>query len=118
MEKIIPVSLVKREMKKNHYTAADLGRRLNLSASTIMTMLNSPTMQVQRLVDLSDFLQYNFFREIAEMLPYANPVILNAEKETQIKSLEEQNQALTERNKELEMEVKVLRETIRNITLR
>lgn len=109
MEKINPNILVGREMKKRHVTAAAVARKLNLNPSSVKTMLHSDTMQVQRLLDMSNMLQYNFFREIAAQLLFTEPVV---EKEM---PADNSTIALNDRIKELEMEVKILRQTLKEV---
>ena len=109
MEKINPTILVSREMQKRYITAAAVARKLNLNPSSVKTMLHSDTMQVQRLLDMSNLLQYNFFREIAALLHFTEPVI---EKETPDV---DPTIALNERIKELEIEVKILRQTLKEV---
>jgi hypothetical protein len=58
---------------------------------------------------MSAVCNYNFFREVAELLPYQEPVALN------IDSVANITNAQNERIKELEMEVRILRQTIKDI---
>ena len=95
--------------QKGVVTAAAVARKLNLNPSSVKTMLHSDTMQVQRLLDMSNLLQYNFFREIAALLHFTEPVI---EKETPDV---DPTIALNERIKELEIEVKILRQTLKEV---
>jgi len=106
MEETHVLNMVKRELKKNHISPAELARQLNSNPSSIHGMLNRPTIQVQKLIKLSEILGYNFFREIAEQLPYEYP---KAEAE---ETVEKQ---LKERIKELEIEANTLRRTIKEI---
>ncbi|MDP4271837.1 MAG: hypothetical protein Q8909_17205 [Bacteroidota bacterium] len=104
MEKINPSKLINREMTQRRISKSELARMLHMKPSSIHFMLDSEFMQVQRLLDLSNVLQYNFFREIADQLPHAEPATVNpatAEIAT-----------LNEHIKELEMEVRILRETL------
>jgi hypothetical protein len=110
MEKINVVSIVKRELKNRHISHSDVARKLNTNPSTIQGMLGRPTLQVNRLFDLSMVCNYNFFREIAELLPYEEPVAKHLQSVTNVTNV------LNERNRELEMEVKILRQTIRDIS--
>jgi hypothetical protein len=74
-------------------------------------MLKRSTLQVQRLAELSEFLQYNFFREIAAKLPYTEPDYSVAEDRTEVENLQT-------RIKELEMEVNILRQTLKDLVSR
>lgn len=99
------VGMVKREMKKQRYTPTDMARSLHLSTSTIQSLLNRRQLHVARLLQFSQALNYNFFKAIAWKLPYAEP----ANEENTIIA-EQQN-----RIKELEMEVTILRQTLKDL---
>lgn len=113
MEKIQLKQMILRELNRKHLTGADIARKLNFNPSSVHGMLTRPTLQVQRLADLSEILQYNFFREIAETLPFADPV---SSQNTEVVDIE--TPALKERIKELEIEVKILRQTIKDLASR
>nr|WP_321485040.1 hypothetical protein [uncultured Draconibacterium sp.] len=71
MEKISVLPIVKRVIKSRNVNGADIARALNMHPTSVNGMLHRPTLQVQKLADLSDFLQYNFFRELATKFPGA-----------------------------------------------
>lgn len=102
------VSMVKREMKKRRYTPTDIANALRLSTSTVQGLLNRDRLHVSRLLQFSEALEYNFFKEIAWKLPYAEP----ATEENKLIG-EQQN-----RIKELEMEVHILRQTLKDLIAR
>lgn len=104
MEPVNVQSMVRREMSRARISMADLSRQLHVSPSTVLGMFNRSTMQVQKLVELSAIFNYNFFREIANTLPYAGPAAEASEKD-----------ALNERIKALEMEVGILRQTLKDV---
>ena len=107
MNKIDINKMIKREMRNNFLNATDLSRKLGVDSTTVLSMLKRPTLQVERLIDLSRVLNYNFFQEIAEQLPYKQPLIDNKEQEV--------HERLNDRIKELEMEVKILRNTLKDL---
>ena len=109
MNKIDVVSMVNRELENRHINHSDVARKLGVNRSSIQGMLTRPTFQVQRLVDLSEVCNYNFFREVADMLPYEEPVA------TRIQSVADTVNGMNEHIKELEMEVKILRQTLKDI---
>lgn len=83
---------------------------MNKPYATIVGTLGRPTLQVKRLIELSEVLQYNFFRRIAEMLPYENPII------KQDSSFVDQEIAtLKEKLKVLEIENTILKETLKTL---
>nr|WP_319511671.1 hypothetical protein [uncultured Draconibacterium sp.] len=108
MEKNFVLPIVKKVMKSRNITGADIARAFNLHPTSVNGMLHRPTMQVQKLADLSDLLQYNFFRELATKFPYAEPDCVDQE-------LVEENNKLQNRVRELELEVNILRQTIRDL---
>ncbi|WP_163717356.1 hypothetical protein [Mangrovibacterium lignilyticum] len=73
MEHLPVIQMVKREAEKRRMTTRDLAKPLGLSYSAARTLFDRSTMQVQRLAELSDLFQYNFFRELAQALPYPEP---------------------------------------------
>jgi len=111
MEQLPILSMIKREMARKHINATDLSRGLKMNHSSVVGMLKRPTLQVQRLAELSEFLNYNFFREIAAKLPYPEPDYLIAKERTEA-------EALQIRVKELELEVSILRQTLKDLVSR
>ena len=108
MEQLNIQAMIHREMQRKHLTSADIARKLNLNPSTVHGMLSRRTMQVQKLAVLSEMLQFNFFREIAELLPFNEPIVAKEEPNN--------NEAeLRERIKMLEMEVSILRQTLKDL---
>jgi transcriptional regulator with XRE-family HTH domain len=109
MEKIEVLGIVKRELKNKHVSPAELARQLNTNPSSVHGMLNRSTIQVQKLIKLSGILEYNFFREIALKLPYHEPEIIKPDDE---------EKALKERIRELEIESTTLRRTLKDLIRR
>ncbi|MFA5328965.1 MAG: hypothetical protein WC384_14325 [Prolixibacteraceae bacterium] len=102
MEQLAIISMVRREMDRKNISGAELARALKVNPSSVMGMFSRSTLQVQRLAEISEFLRYNFFREIALKLPFAEPDNTEAA-------------GLQNRVKELEFEVSILRQTIRDL---
>ncbi len=111
MEQLAILPMIKREMERKHINATDLSRGMKINHSSAVGMLKRPTLQVQRLAELSEFLQYNFFREIAAKLPYTEPDYSVAEDRAEVENLQA-------RIKELEMEVNILRQTLKDLVSR
>jgi hypothetical protein len=108
----LPVlAMVKREMQRKRITVSELSRALKINTSSASGMLKRPTFQVQRLVELSELMNYNFFREIAAQLPYTEPVYVNESKQSEVEELKS-------RLKELEMENTILRKTLKDLVSR
>ena len=111
MRKIDVRPMIWREMEKKHVTGADIARKLQLNPASIRGSLNRPTMQVNKLAELSDFFQYNFFREIAASIPYSNPDYSVKNDRTEIEALQTQV-------KDLEMQVKTLMLVIKDLKVK
>ena len=108
----LPVlAMVKRELQRKRVTVSELSRAMKINTSSASGMLKSPTFQVQRLAELSEFLNYNFFRELAAKLPYPEPVFAEESKQSEVAELKI-------RIKELEMEVGILRKTLKDLVSR
>jgi hypothetical protein len=107
-----PIEMIRREMIRSHVTPTELARQLKVNPSSILGMFKRSTLQVNKLIKLSAIFQYNFFREIAGTLPYKEPVNETMIDENTIKA------PLLERIKALEMEVGILRQTLKDITSR
>ncbi|HEY4788521.1 MAG TPA: hypothetical protein VIH57_20865 [Bacteroidales bacterium] len=112
MEQIEVISMVRREMQRNHYSSAEMARKLNVQPTSIQGMFSRRTIQVHKLLKLSEIFQYNFFREIAASLPYSEPNYEVKVDEEAIKL------PLQERIKELEIEVNILRQTLKDVVSR
>jgi len=108
METLPVLSMVRRELQRKKVSVSELSRALKINSSSASGMLKSPTFQVQRLAELSELLNYNFFRELAGKLPYAEPVFATESKQSEVAELKN-------RVKELEMEVGILRQTLKDL---
>ncbi|MBL7972067.1 MAG: hypothetical protein JNL03_11180 [Prolixibacteraceae bacterium] len=103
--------MLKREMERKRISSAELTHRLKVSHSTVSGMLERPTMQVHRLVELSELFEYNFFREIAQKFPLAEPDYTSTESKAEVA-------ALQSRVRDLELEIGILRQTIKDMASR
>ncbi len=103
--------MIGREMKRKHITITELSRRMKLHQSTVSGMLNRSSIKVKKLAELCKVLEYNFFREIAEKLPYEEPVYDSVNKERELELLG-QIKKLEEENKILNIKVNVLEDVI------
>ena len=102
MEKLPVMQLINREMKRKKLNPANISKSLGLSYTAAHRMFLRPTIQVQRLAELSELLGYNFFRELAEKLPCDEPEVVG----------HPEINALKERIKELEIENRTLKEMV------
>jgi len=115
--------MVLREMENRHVRPSDLAHKLSRSNSAMGNMLKKESVQVQRLVELSELFQYNFFTEIAAELSLATPDYIKlCEKAGNPIVVESKDSAevveLRERVKALEIEVTVLRQTLKDVIAR
>ena len=108
MEQLEILLMIRYQMRQKHISASDMARKLGLNPSTVHGMLNRSTLQVKKLAELSELFQYNFFKEIASRLPYSDPEPLKEETNNS-------ETAFKERIKALEMEVNILRQTLKDL---
>ena len=111
MEKLEITSMIQREMERKRFSGADLVRALKINHSSVSGMLKRRTLQVHRLVELSEFFNYNFFREIAQKLPFAEPDYTTAAYKDEVAGLQN-------RVRDLELEISILRQTIKDLVSR
>lgn len=111
MKQLEILPMIRREMESRHLSGADLSRVLQINHSSVSGMLQRSTIQVQRLAELSEFFSYNFFREIAQKLPYAEPDYTEINHITEVATLQS-------RVRDLELEVSILRQTIKDLVSR
>lgn len=105
MEQVDVMQMVRREMNRKNISGAAISRAIKVNPTSVTGMLQRPTIQVQKLAELCEFFNYNFFREIAQKLPFAEPENTEATR-------------LQNRIKELELEVTILRQTIKDLASR
>ena len=108
MEQLATLEMIKRELQRKRITATELTHGLKLSHSAVVGMLQRPTIQVQRLAEISEFLNYNFFREIANKLRCTEPNNSLDTDQTEVNGLKS-------RVRDLELEVSILRQTIKDL---
>ncbi|WP_157624422.1 helix-turn-helix domain-containing protein [Sunxiuqinia dokdonensis] len=113
MERIAIMPRIKSIMKERKISVAELARGLNMHPASAAGMMKRETLQVQKLAELSVFFQYNFFREIAATLPFSEPDFSADNRE--VLDLQDRIKALEEEVKGLELEVGILRQTIRDL---
>ncbi len=102
--------MILRELKRKHMTGRHLAQKLAIAPSAVHSILNRSTLQVKKLFEVSQALEYNFFREIAELLPYSEP--------KDKLDTEAMMAPLLEQIKNLQMENSILRQTLKDITSR
>jgi len=102
------IQLIKKVMNLRHLNASDISRKLNITNSSVAGMLNRETLQVQRLIDLSHAMKYNFFREIASTLDYEEPLIGKDILQQQEANHKKEIEQLKEEINRLQIKVEVL----------
>jgi len=98
MKKHRPINeLIHIEMKKQGFRCPDLARRLQLSNSSTYYLLSRSSIQIDRLWEICEVLQINFFQILSNQL-----------------QIEDSNDQLADEEKEaLKAENKTLREVIK-----
>ncbi|CAM3851558.1 MULTISPECIES: hypothetical protein [Flavobacterium] len=93
MEKTIDISkIINAYFLKNRIRKAALARKLNKKSSYIGYLQKRPSIQTQSLWDLCHALQYNFFQDLALLLPksYSTTVLENDTKDETIAQLQQE----------------------------
>ncbi|WP_372641845.1 helix-turn-helix domain-containing protein [Ancylomarina sp.] len=100
MKKYEPINeIILFEMKKQGLNTVDLSRRLNLSRSSTYYILSRPNIQIDRLWEICEVLQINFFQILSNQLQIENSDGLLAD---------EEKEALKAENKTLKEVIKLL----------
>lgn len=92
MEKLAVLSMVKRELQRKRITTGELSHALKINHFSVAGLLKIPTFQVQRLGELSEFLNYNFFRELSAQYPYTEPGFVEESKQSEVEELKNRGQ--------------------------
>lgn len=89
--KTTPINeLILSEMKKQDVSLSAMAKKLDLSVNAIYNTLKKPSIQTDRLAQISEILQVNFFKILAGQLNIANPI------NPQIEKLTTENKTLKE----------------------
>ena len=100
MKKYKPINdLILFEMKKQGLSTVDLSRKLNLSTSTTYYILTRPSIQIDRLWEISKVLNINFFQMVSNQLQIENEEVF---------FIDEEKEALKAENKTLKEVIKLL----------
>jgi len=100
MEKHEPINeLILLEMKKKGLNTVDLARRLNLTTSSTYYILSRSTIQIDRLWQICEVLQINFFQILSNQLQIEN---------LEEHFVDEEKEALKVENKTLKEVIKLL----------
>ena len=102
--------MIKRELKSRHISNTGFAKMLKTGPTTVFGMLGRKTLQVNKLLEISEALQYNFFREIARELPYKEP---DYEQKIDIEAIKA---PLLAQIRDLQLEVNIVRQTLKDIT--
>lgn len=105
MEQLDWTKVINRQLKASGWSIQKMAHETKLTYSGVWQLLKRNDIQIQRLAELSEAFQYNFFRDLAEQLPYNEPDYTTAKENTE-------KEVLQARVQELEMELKVLKEAI------
>ncbi len=82
--------LIAFEMKRQGLSAPDLAKKMQINLNSVYHMLKKPSMQIDRLWDICEVLQLNFFKILADEISINNPV------DPQIEQLQQENKTLKE----------------------
>lgn len=82
--------LILSEMKKQEVSVVVMAKKLDVSMNAMYSILKKPSIQINRLAQISEVLQVNFFKILAEELNIQNPI------NPQIENLTTENKTLKE----------------------
>ncbi len=95
MSKHEPINdLISFEMKKQGLNTVDMSRRLNLSTSSTYYILSRPSIHIDRLWQICEVLQINFFQILSNQLQIEHSDDLLADEEKE--ALKAENKTLRE----------------------
>ena len=73
--------MVAAEIKRQKISKLELSRRMNIHSTSIHGMYERKRIPFNRLVQLSEILNYNFFQAIANQIEIPNPAPITGSKE-------------------------------------
>ncbi|MDM8161171.1 helix-turn-helix domain-containing protein [Labilibaculum sp. K2S] len=82
--------LILSEMNRQGLSAADFAQKLQISMNSMYHILKRPSMQIDRLWEVCEALQLNFFKVLADEIKITNPV------DPQMDQLQRENKMLRE----------------------
>ncbi len=116
MEKLNWTKMMNDRMKACGWSTEKLARQTGMTYTGAWHLLKRNDIHLQKVAELSEVFQYNFFRELADGLTYSAPATAPSaellETKAQLEAKEAENASLQARVKELELELKVLKEAI------
>ncbi len=98
-------AMLKAHVKKYRLRQSGWARQEHLHRSTIGQYLKTKDMQIGTMLSICRALKYNFFRQIADMLPPDMPPIIQNPLQTRVEELERQNH-------DLQLQVNTLKEMV------
>ena len=66
--------LILSEMKKQEVSIPEMAKKLDLSLNATYNTLKKPSIQTDRLAQISEILQVNFFKILGSQLNISNPI--------------------------------------------
>ena len=86
--------MLKRYVKEKRLFQSGWAREQGISPKAIGNYLKRPTMRINTLFTICQVLEYNFFTEIARLLPAELPPHIEQESELQAEKLKQENEQL------------------------
>jgi len=93
--------ILEKVVADQHLNKAQLARKIKMTAPNAAYTLRNSSMPVEKLISISRAFQYNFFREIANMLQITEP----ATDKTANEKIEQELAALTQECNTLKVEL-------------
>lgn len=90
------VRLIQLKMKEKGWNSSEMARKLNIHQTSVIKMLQSDRIKLNRIQEISDLLGYNFLRVLADRSNLTDPPKYTAEDATRerIRELEIENATL------------------------
>lgn len=67
------LALIKKKMDEKGWNISDLAKRMLMHKSSVSKMLQADRIKLGKLVELSVVFEYNFLRELSDLLALNNP---------------------------------------------
>lgn len=91
------LALIRKKMAEKGWNNSDMAKRMLMHKSSVSKMLQADRIKLDKLVELSVLFEYNFLRELSDLLALNNPPKLTVDHSTcqlRIRELEIENATL------------------------
>ena len=107
--------MIWKEMKRKNISVAELSASLQISKIKVQEMLNTPTIDIPTLVNVSEILEYNFFHYYENSETFSK--IQSVEKKNLVSENQRLKALLLEKNRAAELLEKLIKSQASTISL-